>query len=204
MIEATPVNYQLQARLTLARALYSHASILLLDDVLAALDVHTGKWIVEKALRGDLIEGRTTLLVTHNIALVAPITAHVVLLGASGCVVAQGTISEVLKQDQRLRDQLEKDIEVVEKTEVVDEDKLRTESKRAAGKLVIAEEKAMGRVERAATMLYVNGMGGPSVLAFLLGLVWVKTLVEISTTWFMGHWSSQYEISAPSGPPVLA
>jgi ABC-type multidrug transport system fused ATPase/permease subunit len=52
-----------KARITLARAVYSHASILLLDDVLAALDVHTGTWIVEKCLAGDLVRGRTVILV---------------------------------------------------------------------------------------------------------------------------------------------
>lgn len=52
-----------QARITLARAVYSSAEILLLDDVLAALDVHTAKWIVDKCLKGDLIRGRTVVLV---------------------------------------------------------------------------------------------------------------------------------------------
>ena len=40
-----------KARLALARALYSSASILLLDDILSALDVHTSRWIVDKCLR---------------------------------------------------------------------------------------------------------------------------------------------------------
>ena len=52
-----------QARITLARAIYSNANILLLDDVLAALDVHTAKWIVDKCFQGDLVKGRTVILV---------------------------------------------------------------------------------------------------------------------------------------------
>ena len=33
------------------------------SKVLAALDVHTAKWIVEKCFKGDLIAGRTVILV---------------------------------------------------------------------------------------------------------------------------------------------
>jgi ABC-type multidrug transport system fused ATPase/permease subunit len=58
-----------KARITLARAVYSAAEILLLDDVLAALDVHTAKWIVNKCFRGDLIKGRTVLLVVSSAAI---------------------------------------------------------------------------------------------------------------------------------------
>ena len=43
--------------------MYSKANILLLDDVLAALDVHTSRWIVDKCFKGDLLKGRTVLLV---------------------------------------------------------------------------------------------------------------------------------------------
>ena len=52
-----------KARVTLARAVYSRAQILILDDILAALDVHTAKWIIDKCLQGDLVRGRTVLLV---------------------------------------------------------------------------------------------------------------------------------------------
>lgn len=52
-----------QARVTLARAIYSYADIILLDDVLAALDVHTARWVVENCFKGDLVKGRTILLV---------------------------------------------------------------------------------------------------------------------------------------------
>ena len=54
-----------KARITLARAIYSSAEVVLLDDVLSALDVHTSKWIVEKCFRGDLVKGRTIILVVR-------------------------------------------------------------------------------------------------------------------------------------------
>ena len=34
-------------------------------QVLAALDVHTGRWIVDKCFMGDLIRGRTVILVVR-------------------------------------------------------------------------------------------------------------------------------------------
>ena len=41
-------------RLALARAVYSPAQTILLDDVLSALDVHVGKFIFEKCITGEL------------------------------------------------------------------------------------------------------------------------------------------------------
>lgn len=55
-----------RSRIALARALYSRASFLLMDDVLSAVDAEVRKWIVEKALCGSLSRGRTRILVTHH------------------------------------------------------------------------------------------------------------------------------------------
>src|SRR6266496_2680412 len=56
-------------RLALARAVYAPAQTILLDDVLSALDVHVGKFIFEKCITGELLHGRTVLLVTHHVAM---------------------------------------------------------------------------------------------------------------------------------------
>lgn len=53
----------IQARITLARAVYSTAKILLLDDILAALDIHTAKWVCRQCFAGSLMCGRTVILV---------------------------------------------------------------------------------------------------------------------------------------------
>ena len=46
-------------------------SMMLTEDVypqvLAALDVQTGKWIVDNCFMGDLVRGRTVILVVRNL-----------------------------------------------------------------------------------------------------------------------------------------
>jgi len=57
-------------RITLARALYSRAGILVLDDIFSAVDTHVGRHIYEEAIMGPLCKGRTVILVTHHAGLV--------------------------------------------------------------------------------------------------------------------------------------
>ncbi|KAM5466400.1 hypothetical protein MauCBS54593_006138 [Microsporum audouinii] len=67
-------------RVSLARALYSRAGILVLDDIFSAVDVHVGRHIFEKALTGDLGQGRTRILATHHVSLCLPKTSYMVVL----------------------------------------------------------------------------------------------------------------------------
>ncbi|KAM3511633.1 hypothetical protein MY11210_004717 [Beauveria gryllotalpidicola] len=53
-------------RVALARALYSAAEILILDDVLSAVDTRVAKRIFDHGIMGDLAKNRTIILVTHN------------------------------------------------------------------------------------------------------------------------------------------
>jgi ABC-type multidrug transport system fused ATPase/permease subunit len=55
-----------KARVSLARAIYSKAEIVILDDVLSALDVHTSRWIVDRCFRGELVTGRTMIIVVRK------------------------------------------------------------------------------------------------------------------------------------------
>jgi len=60
-----------RARISLARALYSEAKILLMDDVLSALDTKVAKHVFT-ALLGPLGAGRTRILATHQLGLCMP------------------------------------------------------------------------------------------------------------------------------------
>ncbi|KAG8631611.1 hypothetical protein KVT40_000751 [Elsinoe batatas] len=65
-------------RTALARAMYSRADTLLLDDPLSALDQQTAEHIVQHCFRGNLAKGRTLILVTHRVDLCMDISEQVV------------------------------------------------------------------------------------------------------------------------------
>ena len=162
---------------------------------------------MKEALTGDLVEGRTVLLVTHNVPLVAPMAHKVILMGKNGKVAAQGSIQDVLKYDDNLKSQVEDKKEndfVAEEVEKEVEEEVQTEQGKQSGKLVVAEEKAIGRVEFAALKLFLNAFGGPFIWwATVIIPHCIGVLVTISERRFMGYWSSQYEYEAPDRVPVV-
>ncbi len=56
-------------RLSFARALYSRASILIIDDIFSAVDAHVGLHMYNNALTGSLAKSRTRILATHHVDL---------------------------------------------------------------------------------------------------------------------------------------
>ncbi|KAL8773661.1 MAG: hypothetical protein Q9209_001427 [Squamulea sp. 1 TL-2023] len=81
-------------RMTFARALYSRAGILVLDDIFSAVDAHVGRQLFEEALTGELGIGRTRILVTHHLGLCLSRTTYLVSLDA-GRVEYAGHITEL-------------------------------------------------------------------------------------------------------------
>ncbi|KAH8681655.1 putative ATP-binding cassette transporter [Xylariales sp. PMI_506] len=85
-------------RVALARAVYSRSDILILDDVLSALDTHTKKAVVEGLIgkNGLLREQRSTVvLVTHE-ARYLPYADKVLVL-ADGQVKREGTFEDIMR-----------------------------------------------------------------------------------------------------------
>ncbi|KAF3387432.1 ATP-dependent bile acid permease [Penicillium rolfsii] len=104
-------------RVSFARALYSRAGILVMDDIFSALDAHTGRHVFEHALTGELGQGRTRVLVTHHVALCLPKTDYSVLL-ENGCVKYAGTIDD-LRKENHLDDILQEESEATEQDQTV-------------------------------------------------------------------------------------
>lgn len=71
-------------RITLARAVYSNAGTVILDDVLSGLDSVTFGWILNNCILGPLMKGRTLIVVSHNERLLDK--AHMVVYMENGAV----------------------------------------------------------------------------------------------------------------------
>ncbi|CAG8498013.1 5031_t:CDS:10 [Dentiscutata erythropus] len=81
-------------RVALARAVYSRAKHIYMDDVFSAVDAHTAFQLMNKCILGPIMKGRTRILVTHHVRLCSADAAYLVAVD-NGKVVASGTISEL-------------------------------------------------------------------------------------------------------------
>ena len=100
-------------RAAIARAVVRDPRILILDDSLSAVDTQTEERILTR-LRG-IMEGRTTILISHRTSTVREADQIVVLIG--GCITERGTHDELLArggyyadlyQKQLLEEELER------------------------------------------------------------------------------------------------
>ncbi|KAJ7797527.1 hypothetical protein B0H14DRAFT_3093160 [Mycena olivaceomarginata] len=174
-----------KARVTLARAIYANTEIILMDEVLAALDVHTARWIVDKCLSGDLIKNRTVILVTHNVVMTSKIAEFVVSLGLDGRVHSQGSVSDALEQDEQLA------------KEELDPATALDNPPKKDGKLVIPEEIAIGHVSWKALGLYFKAMGGGGAytipfFVIMLSATGAAQALDATQTWYLGYWARFY------------
>ncbi|ETS74059.1 hypothetical protein PFICI_13925 [Pestalotiopsis fici W106-1] len=93
-------------RVALARAVYSHKSILILDDVLSALDNATGSIVFERLLgKEGILRSRdiTVVLATHSVHYL-PASDAIIVLAKDGQIAQQGTFGDLKNTDGYVRD----------------------------------------------------------------------------------------------------
>ncbi|KAI0803030.1 hypothetical protein BC629DRAFT_1591129 [Irpex lacteus] len=200
-----------KARVTLARAIYSSAEILLLDDVLAALDVHTAQHIVDQCLKGDLVRGRTVILVTHNLAMTAPIADFIVSLTPDGRIKSTGSPEGVLATDSELLIDAEKEEQIAKEFEQGPDEGKPTAALEGVdsdkGKLIVQEELEQGHVGWSAMNLLFRNTASSGVQALifwasLLLIMFASRSASVLETWVLSRWARQYEGGDP--PPSTA
>ncbi|KAJ3501228.1 hypothetical protein NLJ89_g9435 [Agrocybe chaxingu] len=172
-----------KARVTLARAVYSDKEVLLLDDVLAALDVHTSQWVVEKCFAGELMKGRTVVLVTHNVPMARKVATHVVKIGQGGLILGHGPIDKVLPPSEGIPDG---EPLLVAADEAVEKDTGNAgaassvaairEQTTESGKLVVEEEVEVGHVKLERYQYDTRSPEDVNVIRYLLTYGGILTL----------------------------
>ncbi|KAJ2649364.1 Transporter of the ATP-binding cassette (ABC) [Coemansia sp. RSA 1250] len=83
-------------RICLARAVYSPARHVIMDDCLSAVDAHTAKHLYENCLMSPYMAERTRILVTHAVGLTIK-SAEMVVVMQDGQIAAAGTSTKVLQ-----------------------------------------------------------------------------------------------------------
>lgn len=124
---------------------------MLLDDVLAALDVHTVQWVVDKCLSGSLLRGRTVILVSHNLAAVGGLAKRVISFSAHGVASVIALTAEVITRAAPVTQQTSR-VDADKPYDMIDEPNVPIVGKaRASGKLIAEEEIAFGHVSFSAS-----------------------------------------------------
>ncbi|KAH6681518.1 ABC transporter-like protein [Halenospora varia] len=170
-----------KARLSLARAVYSRAKVLLLDDPLSALDHQTAESIVRKCISGPLLKGRTAILVTHRTELCLHLADQVIEI--------KNGRATVLDADEIQNEELYR----VHTSDSAHEETHSFEDQLAAipEKFMEDEHRAHGGVKLSIYWEYIKA----GKLKWWFSLVCIMALyrvIDVGETWFLKSWGEAY------------
>ncbi|KAI9375065.1 P-loop containing nucleoside triphosphate hydrolase protein [Aspergillus egyptiacus] len=186
-------------RVCLARALYSRAQTLLLDDIFSALDVHTREHVYQHALCGEPLRGRTCILATHHLDLCTPQAKYLVRLqdGALKSAVSLGG-------SQSVRLPMAVDVHAGKPKSSFDEGRkpsARSASSAGSGKAVAIAQESAGGMSNA---VYVFLQEGGSMLRWgcLAAAFVLYGACMLGRSWWLHIWVDQYEEKDTSSTTV--
>ncbi|KAK7691491.1 hypothetical protein QCA50_004890 [Cerrena zonata] len=189
-----------KARVSLARAAYSDADIVLMDDSLSAVDAYVGKQILENCLLNGPLAAKTRVMATHALHVLDK-TDYIYVMD-NGAIVEQGTYQELMNESglfARIIDEYGSQ-EKAEKPEAeitVTEGKLpsgipgTSEAKKAQAALMQAEERLTGSVASGVYLKYFRFAGGIVLLPGLIALLAAYQGATVANNLFLGFWTSQ-------------
>lgn len=186
-------------RVLLARALYSRARHVLLDDCLLAVDSHTALWIYDECILGPLMANRTCVLVSHNVALAVQRAAFVVVMdngrvraqGTPEQLVAQGHLDDDVRLALTLRTQLEASLAKKDRPRRVEKDPQAPEH---LGKLVEEESKSEGVVGLDVYRKYLREFGGVWTWLLVLVAFGLAQGVYVFQLWWLRVWAQASDL----------
>ncbi|KAJ5665160.1 uncharacterized protein N7477_007608 [Penicillium maclennaniae] len=197
-------------RISLARAIYSSARHLLLDDCLSAVDSHTAKHLFRQALTGPLMLNRSCVLVTHNVALAVPQADHVVVL-ENGKVAAQGRPDDVAATgalgDEFLKSRpgsrassrgLSRAPSVREEDNAEEPTNGNTNkiNGKKEEKTELSEGKATGSIKWSTVIMYLRSMGSGYYWVLAISIFCMQQLGSVSTNIWIRQWANAYHTAS--------
>ncbi|KAL1734118.1 P-loop containing nucleoside triphosphate hydrolase protein [Schizophyllum commune] len=186
-----------KARISLARAVYSNADVILLDDVFSAVDSYVGRKLLDECVAGGALADRTRVLVTH--ALYVLDRADYVYVVDGGKIVEQGTYQDLMSQGQTFA-------RLVEEYGVKNEDAAVSKAEDRSETATIVDSKAVDAPQQALMQDEERAVGSVSwrvyqkYIRYAGGLTWVPAIIiitalgqcsQVANTLFLSFWSSQ-------------
>lgn len=192
-----------KARVALARALYADSDVVILDDVLSALDAVVGEHVWREALVGLLLRrGKTVLVASHALHHASrPEVAQVVLLAGDGTVAGVGTLAEVAHLQPDLMRAPQPVTGPTQDTDALEEPLIGAGSmpstaaattqsvSPSAADLSSPEGYASGAVKAGHLWSYVRAMGSSLFLTLLLSLYLLAQASTIVSSWWLVQWT---------------
>ena len=172
-----------KARIGLARAVYSRARVLLLDDVFAAVDARTCQHIITRLLRsGSFLDGRTVVLVSHNVQQVYQAVDCVVYLDNGG-VSFYGKPQDFLESDHFAGWQQDREEDTHEETPPPPH--LATQGTKRT-----AEHREKGGISGRVWLAYIHACSGWSLSLLTMLLFALTNLWDLVTNMWLRDWSA--------------
>lgn len=172
-----------KARVALARAIYSRAKFILLDDPLSALDQQTAEIVARRCLGGFLLAGRTVVLVTHRTDLCCGLAKQVVEIseGRAWVLPKEASVPNFLSLKQPS----------VPSTSTSHERDTEQELAAVPEKFIEDEHRATGGVQARVYWAYIKA-GKLRWWVVLICIIALYRLIAVGQTWFLKQWGEAY------------
>ncbi|KAJ7349778.1 multidrug resistance-associated ABC transporter [Mycena albidolilacea] len=200
-----------KARVSLARAVYSRASILLLDDVLAAVDAHTAHHLYHSCLRGELMRGRTIILVSHHVQLCTPGAGYVVALDNGrvqfqgsrdefqSSVVMRGLVQSTTVQDAAKEETAVDAAHIAENEDAVAAKPIPADKeKKQPRKFFEEEQRAVGRVAWPVWKTYILACGSGWYWVLFVLMFLIAAIAPVLENGWLSYWSRGDDSNSPA------
>ncbi|KAJ3185200.1 hypothetical protein HDU85_001248 [Gaertneriomyces sp. JEL0708] len=185
-----------RARIALARAVYSRASIVLLDDVFSALDVTTEAFCFE-ALFGNqgLLKGTTVVLVTNGVHRLE--RADWIVMLSNGAIAEQGTPSQLLAAGGRtsaLIQEFAAESTKIKSSSTEDPDAIIPDPTELATESAEEELESIqqGTITLATYASYIRAAGPRRMMVYFIFLL-LTVGIQIFTPIYLQLWSSWHD-----------